>query len=169
MSSWLAIISVVGTVGGTSAVVGSAVAAVFAERSKRAEWKHTRRVQFDTQLLEAAVRLSHETTSMHDRLRYRLPLAGIIPTRRSVAQSLDWSGYTEAATRMRLLCPASLGALQQVQMALFALVTLCDAERPAPDDQVANAAVSVLAALQGFEGAIRRYLGIPSELASYKL
>lgn len=58
MSGALAIISVVGTVGGTSAIVGSAVAALFAERSKRAEWKHLRRVQVDGQLLEAMIRLS---------------------------------------------------------------------------------------------------------------
>jgi hypothetical protein len=163
MSGALAIISVVGTVGGTSAIVGSAVAALFAERSKRAEWKHLRRVQFDGQLLEAVIRLSHETSSIHDRLRYQLPTGATTATRQIVAHSLGWGAFTEAATRVRLLCPAVRGQLQQVQMALFALVTLCATNPPAPEEQVVHASSAILGFLQAFEEAIRVHLGIPSE------
>jgi hypothetical protein len=159
MSGWLAIASVVGTIGGTSAIIGGAVSAIFAERSKRAEWEHQRHVQFDTQLLEASVRLSHETTSIHDRLKFKPPLASM--TRQIVAQSLDWSAYTEAATRVRLLCPASLVELQQVQLALFALVTVCEAEPPRPEAQVMNESIALLGALGKFEEAIRKRLDIP--------
>jgi hypothetical protein len=154
-SPWPAII-------GTRA--GTALGAALAEWSKRAERKHARRVQFDAQLLDAAARLSHETTSLHDRLRYRLPVAGIVPTLKSVAQSLDVHAFTEAATLVRLICPLSRAALQDLQIALLGLVNLCNKDAPPPNEDLVSGSAAVLRALARFEKTIRRQLGIKSEI-----
>lgn len=103
-------------------------------------------------------RFSHETASMHDRLKYRLPVAGIVPTLRSVAHSLDLSRFVEASTLVRLICPASQDALQQVQLALFGLVNLCGGDIPPADEEITRAAMDVIRALQRFEEAIRKEL-----------
>ena len=157
MTIWPAIIPTAGT------VVGAIAGAALVERSKRTERKHLRHVQFDAQLLDAATRLSREATSLHDRLRYRLPLAGIVPTLKSVAQSLDASAFTEAATFVRLICPASRTALQGVQVTLLGLVNLCSRDTPPPDNELASASTAVIAALQQLEEVVRKQLGIEGD------
>jgi hypothetical protein len=77
-----------------------------------------------------------------------------------VAQSLDVSAFTEAATFVRLICPASRAALQDVQVALLGLVNLCSRDTPPPDAEITRASVIVIAALQRFEDVVRKQLGI---------
>jgi hypothetical protein len=79
---------------------------------------------------------------------------------KSVAQSLDVSAFTEAATLVRLICPASTAALQGVQVTLFGLVDLCSRDTPPPDNELAGASTAVIAALQRLEDVVRKQLGI---------